>query len=94
MPGFDGTGPMGSGPLTGRGMGYCAVPAGQSPPGVPAGATGGGYPVAGTPAPGFGFRPGLYPALRRTFFGRGSRVSRGFGTRGRGRRGAGHGRRF
>ena len=26
MPGFDGTGPEGRGPLTGRGMGYCAVP--------------------------------------------------------------------
>jgi hypothetical protein len=26
MPGFDGTGPRGMGPLTGRGMGYCAVP--------------------------------------------------------------------
>ena len=26
MPGFDGTGPMGTGPMTGRGMGYCAVP--------------------------------------------------------------------
>jgi hypothetical protein len=25
MPGFDGRGPMGLGPLTGRGMGYCAV---------------------------------------------------------------------
>ena len=25
MPRFDGTGPMGLGPLTGRGMGYCAV---------------------------------------------------------------------
>jgi hypothetical protein len=25
MPGFDGTGPMGLGPLTGRGMGFCAV---------------------------------------------------------------------
>jgi hypothetical protein len=25
MPRFDGTGPMGRGPLTGRGMGYCAV---------------------------------------------------------------------
>lgn len=23
MPGFDGTGPWGQGPLTGRGMGYC-----------------------------------------------------------------------
>lgn len=26
MPGFDGSGPLGQGPLTGRGMGYCAVP--------------------------------------------------------------------
>jgi len=25
MPKFDGTGPMGRGPLTGRGMGYCAI---------------------------------------------------------------------
>lgn len=24
MPGFDGTGPMGGGPMTGRGMGYCS----------------------------------------------------------------------
>ena len=27
MPGFDGTGPMGMGPMTGGGRGYCAVPA-------------------------------------------------------------------
>ena len=26
MPGFDGTGPHGMGPMTGRGMGYCVVP--------------------------------------------------------------------
>ena len=26
MPGFDGTGPMGMGPMTGGGMGFCAVP--------------------------------------------------------------------
>jgi len=26
MPGFDGTGPMGLGPMTGGGRGYCAVP--------------------------------------------------------------------
>ena len=25
MPGFDGTGPQGQGPMTGRGEGYCAV---------------------------------------------------------------------
>jgi len=26
MPGFDATGPRGMGPMTGRGMGYCATP--------------------------------------------------------------------
>ncbi|MCM8900248.1 DUF5320 domain-containing protein [Caldicoprobacter algeriensis] len=26
MPGFDGTGPLGQGPMTGRGRGYCVVP--------------------------------------------------------------------
>ncbi|RPJ64087.1 MAG: hypothetical protein EHM12_00630 [Dehalococcoidia bacterium] len=26
MPGFDGTGPAGMGPMTGRGMGYCIIP--------------------------------------------------------------------
>jgi len=34
MPGFDGTGPRGRGPLTGRGEGYCALvlpPDGQAP---------------------------------------------------------------
>ena len=25
MPGFDGTGPLGLGPMTGRGMGFCVV---------------------------------------------------------------------
>ena len=26
MPGFDGTGPMGMGPMTGGGRGFCAMP--------------------------------------------------------------------
>ena len=26
MPKFDGTGPNGKGPMTGRGSGYCAIP--------------------------------------------------------------------
>jgi hypothetical protein len=30
MPGFDGTGPRGFGPMTGRGMGYCAVTVGKA----------------------------------------------------------------
>ena len=29
MPGFDGTGPLGQGPLTGGGRGYCVVPIGS-----------------------------------------------------------------
>ena len=29
MPGFDGSGPTGKGPMTGRGMGRCATGAGQ-----------------------------------------------------------------
>jgi hypothetical protein len=29
MPGFDGTGPRGRGPMTGRGMGYCVKPVGE-----------------------------------------------------------------
>lgn len=30
MPGFDGTGPRGQGPLTGRGLGYCVEPIGTT----------------------------------------------------------------
>jgi hypothetical protein len=30
MPGFDGTGPLGLGPMTGRGMGYCVMPLPQT----------------------------------------------------------------
>jgi len=29
MPRFDGTGPQGQGPMTGRGEGYCAIPLGR-----------------------------------------------------------------
>jgi len=31
MPGGDGTGPMGQGPMTGKGNGYCVVPGEVSP---------------------------------------------------------------
>jgi len=33
MPGFDGTGPRGMGPMTGGGRGFCAVPLSASQPG-------------------------------------------------------------
>jgi len=29
MPGYDGTGPAGGGPMTGGGRGYCAIPVGN-----------------------------------------------------------------
>lgn len=31
MPGFDGTGPLGQGPMTGGGRGYCIVPLNNNP---------------------------------------------------------------
>jgi len=40
MPGGDGTGPMGAGPMTGRGAGYCA---GYATPGFASGAPGRGF---------------------------------------------------
>jgi len=75
MPAFDGTGPRGLGPMTGRGEGYCAVA--FPPPGTgraPYGYAG----VAGAPV-----RPVL--GLRRKTSLRGIRFVRGRG-RGRGRR--------
>ncbi len=30
MPGFDGTGPTGQGPFSGRGMGFCLMPLGKN----------------------------------------------------------------
>jgi len=86
MPGFDGTGPQGMGPITGRGEGYCAVvlpESGRAPYGY-AGVQGApvrsGAPVT-RPALGARFARGLRPM---------GRPGRGFG-RGR-RRGARGGR--
>jgi hypothetical protein len=89
MPGFDGTGPRGQGPMTGRGEGYCALvlpESGQAPYGY-AGLQ--GMPVhpgmlAARPTLGTRFACWLRPSpwLRRPF-GRGP--GRGPG-RGRGRR--------
>ena len=75
MPRFDGTGPMGQGPLTGRGMGYCAVPFSDSS-GQP------GLRVGATPAPGL-----FHPLQSIPFTPRVSRVipRRGVATAGRGR---------
>jgi len=87
MPGFDGTGPQGQGPLTGRGEGYCAVrlPDGPEQPAY-------GYAgLQGTPVqmgtlarPTFGARLArrLCPtAWSRRAFGRGRGAGRGRGRR-------------
>ena len=54
MPGFDGTGPMGAGPMTGGGRGYCN-----------AGGVGYGRPGLGL---GRGFRGGLGGGFRGGFY--------------------------
>ena len=72
MPRGDGTGPMGMGPMTGRGAGYCA---GFSVPGYMNAGPGWGYRSGF----GRGFGPGFGPGYGRGW-------GRGFGRRGFGRR--------
>ena len=55
MPGGDGTGPAGMGPMTGRGAGYCA---GYSTPGAVNPVSGRGYGFGFGRGLGFGFRGG------------------------------------
>jgi hypothetical protein len=90
MPRFDGTGPQGLGPMTGRGEGYCALSVPESAQ-APYGYAGlQGAPVRpGSPAA----RPTLGPRLAR--WPRSAALwGRGFG-RGRGRGGCGgRGHRF
>lgn len=86
MPGFNGTGPAGMGPLTGRGRGYCSVPAGNNP-GMPYGIYGiGSGPVNAS----YPYQPvyGRSSGYSGFFRGRGAgrAFPRGAGIRGRGRR--------
>ena len=73
MPRFDGTGPQGQGPMSGRGEGYCAVKLPRSDQ-----AADGYAGLQGAPVRGSRFARWLRPAAGR-------RLGRGRG--GRGRRG-------
>ena len=100
MPGFSGTGPASMGPLTGRGRGFCAVPAGNNP-GMPYGISGIGNSPVNSPypyQPAYGrsynlpYQYSAYPGRFSGYFGffRGRGAGRAFlrgnGMRGRGRR--------
>ncbi|HEX76004.1 MAG TPA: DUF5320 domain-containing protein [Dehalococcoidia bacterium] len=51
MPGFDGTGPRGMGPMTGGGRGFCAIPGYGVPWGVPRYGAPWGMPYYGATPP-------------------------------------------
>ena len=97
MPGFDGTGPAGMGPMTGGARGWCnpygPLSAGYAPYAAPyPAAYGPSYtPAAGMPAWGYGFRRyGGYPwgyGLGRPRWGLRGFWGRGIGRGGRGGRG-------
>ena len=67
MPAGDGRGPIGSGPMTGRGAGYCA---GYSVPGYANAARGGGYFGFGRGRGGGRGRGNRFNATDRPFWGR------------------------
>ncbi|MDY6881139.1 MAG: DUF5320 domain-containing protein [Thermodesulfobacteriota bacterium] len=79
MPGFDGTGPAGIGPMTGWGQGYCnpAQSAYASAPAGRAGYWGFGFRRGLTRAQGRGLAPAFFSGFRR-----GTGRGRGFGRRG------------
>jgi hypothetical protein len=91
MPGFDGTGPAGMGPMTGGGRGWCnpysPFYAGYGPYPAPYAYR---APVAGWPAWSYGFQPyGGYPGtygFGRPRWGLRGFWGRGMGWGGRGRR--------
>jgi len=63
MPGFDRTGPLGQGPMTGRGLGYCNPTTRRYLPGQPLYGLGrGGIPWGGGRGRGFGGGRGRFGA--------------------------------
>ena len=63
MPGFNGTGPMGMGPMTGGGRGFCAVPPRTAFPAY----AGPGFAMPYTPYPGLPYHgmPSYTPETAR-----------------------------
>jgi len=72
MPSFDGTGPLGQGPMTGRGLGFCVLTTSEENPnqmqgfagidGKPIGKTNEGFKIAGKEAIDMPFGDGTGPA--------------------------------
>ena len=72
MPGFDGTGPLGQGPMTGRGLGFCVLTSSKENPGqvkgfaglqsVPVGQINGNFENTGKEAINMPFGDGTGPA--------------------------------
>lgn len=78
MPGFDGTGPQGKGPMTGKGMGFCVLKESQNTPGQTEGLMG----MQGMPVNQYGC--GQFYASAGFVYGRDFGCGRGFrGGRGR-----------
>ena len=74
MPGFDGTGPQGKGPMTGKGMGFCIMKKSKDQPGEVKGFVG----IQGLPVNQYGYGQsyiGTRPMYGRCF-GRGFRGGR------------------
>lgn len=88
MPGFDGTGPLGQGPFTGGGRGYCAVPldyGGNIPYGYGA-IQSRSLPLNVSYVPNYaGYGMGIYGIGYKYPVGRFTVSGRGFSGRGRGR---------
>ena len=92
MPGFDGTGPLGQGPMTGRGQGFCVLTKSEENPdqikgfaglqGLPVGQIHGNYENSGKEVINMPFGDGTGPAGLGPMTGRAAGFCAGFGVPG------------
>ena len=90
MPGFDGTGPLGQGPMTGRGQGFCVLSSSKENPGqvkgiaglqsVPVEQTNGNYENSGKEVINMPFGDGTGPAGAGPMTGRAAGFCAGYPT--------------